>query len=297
MTNPTTSIQYDPATYWQAPARHFRSSARLHLQHYLGQNTLGYLLDPRIEASLDASKSFSVADLGCGNAAWLVDLERDLAKKGRSARLDGFDINSVNFLALAFLPESVTLKKLDILSGVPEELKGTYDVVHIRAFVSIIENSNVTPLLSTVLALLRPGGWIQWEESLADKFRVDAPSPDVSKTMCETIAQMLKTAGEARGSPFGFVEQLDQKLKEHDFEGVSMNAHKKRKQDLKAWTDDYLMVWEELWVHFPPKATAHQAPMNRETWIDMFLGAVNETENGVVIHHGQVMSATGRKPL
>ncbi|KAI0470239.1 hypothetical protein F4859DRAFT_486114 [Xylaria cf. heliscus] len=291
------STEYDPATYWHAPARNFRSSARLHLQHYLGQNTLGHLLDPRIEASVGASKPFAVADLGCGNGAWLIDLERDLAKKGLSARLDGFDINSVNFPASAFLPESVTLKKLDVLSAVPEEMKGTYDVVHIRAFVSIIVHSNVTPLLSAASELLKPGGWIQWEESLAEKFRVEAPTPDVSTTMCETIAQMLKAAGEARGLRFGFVEHLDQKLKEHSFEEVSMSAHKKLKQDFKAWTDDHLMVWEELWVHFPPKATAPQAPMNREMWMDMFIGAVKETENGVVIHHGEIISAIGRKPL
>ncbi|KAK6829457.1 hypothetical protein PG987_010041 [Apiospora arundinis] len=47
---------------------------------------------------------------------WLTDLHSSLAnKKNTSAQLDDFDINPTIFPDAAFLPASVTLKKLDIL--------------------------------------------------------------------------------------------------------------------------------------------------------------------------------------
>ncbi|KAI1822659.1 S-adenosyl-L-methionine-dependent methyltransferase [Xylaria intraflava] len=288
---------YDPANFWHRPERNFRTSGRLYIQHYLTQKTIGCLLDPRVEKSIDASKPLAVADLGCGNGVWLIDLERDLSKKGISARLDGYDINVNNFPAAAFIPESITLKKLDILSQLPKEILGTYDIVHIRAFQSIIVNQDVTPLLSAVLALLKPGGWIQWEEPTAGKFLIDTPSPDVPKIMCETISHILEAGGKARGLNFDFIHHVDRILKEHGFGDVHMETNDQRREDMKGWTDNYLTVWEDLHELFPLKADNPQAPMTREMWADMFAKAVSETEHGVVIHHGQIMLAVGRKAL
>ncbi|RYP22057.1 hypothetical protein DL767_009131 [Monosporascus sp. MG133] len=290
--------EYDQSTYWAAPVRNFRTSARLHLQHLLFQNTLGYILEPHVEDSVRGAKQLSVADLGCGNGAWLSDLDRMLSDRGISAKLDGYDINTINFPAPPFLPQSVSLTKLDVLGELPEELKGTYDIVHVRAFTSIIVNSNLTPLLSAALALLKPGGWLQWEESRADTYYVEAPSADTSKTACEAIVRLLQAGGKARGANFEFLGGLDGHLKEYGFEDVHVQMTNNRKQDLKAWTEDYLMVWEELHVHFPPKATAPpQAPMTRESWNGMFAKAVKETEDGVVVHQGKIVTAVGRKPM
>lgn len=177
----------------------------------------------------------------------------------------------------------------------PEEMIGAYDIVHVRAFVSIIVNSDVTPLLSTALALLKPGGWLQWEESRADTYFVDSPFPEVSKSACQTIVQILKAGGEARGSSFEFLGELDRHLKEHGFDDVHMEAPDTRKQDYKAWTEDYLMVWEELSGYFPPKAQQPQSPMTRESWLELFAKAVGETEQGVVVHQGKIMAVVGQK--
>ncbi|KAI1409311.1 hypothetical protein F5Y13DRAFT_203730 [Hypoxylon sp. FL1857] len=290
--------KYDPSTYWVAPARNFRTSARLHLQHLLFQNTLGYPLEPRIWDSTASSEALKVADLGCGNGVWLTDFDSELTKRGISAQLDGYDVSPINFPAPAFLPDSVTLKKLDIYAKpLPEEMVGAYDIVHVRAISSTILNSNLTPLLSTALSLLKSGGWLQWEESRADVHVVQSPSPEVSKSACDTIIHILKAGGEARRSTFEFLAEADRHLKEHGFEDVQMKMTETRKQDLKAWTEDYLMVWEELAAFFPPKEKQPEAPMTREAWVDLFAKAVGETEKGVVVHQGSIMSAVGRKAL
>ncbi|KAI2463722.1 hypothetical protein F4781DRAFT_415748 [Annulohypoxylon bovei var. microspora] len=287
---------YDTTTYWVAPARNFRSSARLHLQHLLFQNTLGHILEPNIQTSIAGSKQLKVADLGCGNGIWLNDLDRELSSKGISAQLDGYDVNPINFPAPAFLPSSVTLKKLDILAKpLPADMIGVYDIVHARALTSIVVNSDLTPVLSTALALLKPGGWIQWEESRADRYFVQPPSPEISTTACDTIVHLLKAAGEARGSTFKFLGDLGRHVENFGFGDVHSHLAKLRQRDFKAWTEDYLMVWEELYVFFPPKKNEPQAPMTREAWIDLFAKAVQETEKGVVVHQGEIVSVVGRK--
>ncbi|KAI0376444.1 hypothetical protein F5Y04DRAFT_266301 [Hypomontagnella monticulosa] len=301
MANESTNPRnFNPSTYWLAPARNFRTSARLHLQHLLFQNTLGYLLEPHVqnyveETTATNAKQLRIADLACGNGVWLLDVARELSDKGVSAQLDGYDVNSVNFPSPAFLPQSVTFKKLDILAKpLPEELIGAYDVVHIRAFVSIIINEDTTPFLSSVLALLKPGGWVQWEEMRADT-PVAHPHPNVQNSACETMARIIKTGGESRGLKFEFVAELDRHLKEHSFDDVYMRVTQKRKEDYKGWTEDFLMVWEELGQHFPSKEDQPQAPLTREFWADLFSKAVAETEQGTALHHDKIVTAVGRK--
>ncbi|KAI1085170.1 hypothetical protein F5B20DRAFT_589931 [Whalleya microplaca] len=287
--------EWDPTTYWAA--RNYRSSARLHLQHTLFQNTLGHLLEPEVEAAIAGVKNPKVADLACGNGIWLVDLESALAARGVTApQLDGFDINPINFPAAAYLPEAVTLTQLDILATpLPAHLLGAYDVVHVRAFASSIQHADTAPLLAAARALLRPGGWLQWEESRADAHTVEAPSPELSRAACEGIVAVLNAGGRARGFEFGFLGELDRHLGARGFEDARLRATEVRRRDLKAWTEDYFMVWEELYVHFPTEAEAPQAPMTREKWVDLFSRAVKETEKGVVVHQGKIMSVVGRK--
>lgn len=290
--------EYDTSTYWVAPARNFRTSARLHLQHFLVQNTLGYLLEPAIEGSLAASsKHLRVADLGCGNGIWLTELHSHLARKNISAQLDGFDINPVNFPNEAYLPASVSLRKLDILAeDPPAELIGTYDVVHIRAFVSVIPDSNLTPVLSVASKLLRPGGYLQWEENRGDNFIVESPSPQVPKSACDSIVQVIHGSLQQRGIRNDWVDELDTHLDRFGFQDARLIAQGKRKQDYKGWTEDFLMVWEELAGFFPPKSQAPDAPLSREAWVELFARAVKETEQGIVVHMGRIMTAVGQKP-
>ncbi|KAK6201768.1 hypothetical protein LQW54_009347 [Pestalotiopsis sp. IQ-011] len=248
-------VSYDAATYWTSPARNFRSSARLHLQHFSFQNTLGYLLETHVHESSEEQKT-------------------------------------------AILPSTVELRTLDVLSApLPQELIGAFDVVHVRAFASIIVNSNITPLLTAALSLLKPGGWLQWEETKADRFLVQSPSPEITSTACDTFSHILKASGEARGLDAGFIEHLDKGLADLGFHEVYLTRTKKREQDYKAWTEDYLMVFEELWVHFPSAADSPQAPMTRESWLDLFGKAVHETEQGIAIHQDEIITAVGRKPL
>jgi SAM-dependent methyltransferase len=293
---PPTKIEH--SNYWNADIKSFKTSARLHLQHFLVQNTLGYLLDQEIEKAVTTSSHLKIADLGCGNGIWLTELSSELSRKGISAQLDGYDINHLNFPHPAHLPQSVSLKKLDILrETLPSDLLGTYDIVHVQGFTSLVVNSNVTPLLSAVLAFLKPGGFLQWVEVPTDGIVVQSPSPTIAKTSCDQIIQYLKGISGSQGLIGDWVALLDQCMLTHGFNYVRMSVKEKRKQDLKAWTEDYLMVLEELTMFFPSREQEPGAPITREAWKELFSKAVSETLLGVVVHQEKIHVAIGRKPL
>ncbi|ETS73592.1 hypothetical protein PFICI_14538 [Pestalotiopsis fici W106-1] len=295
---PPNPEDYSTIDHWIAPARNFRTSARLRLQHYLFQGTIGPLLEKGVESQISNSQKLRVADLACGNGVWLTELHSHLERAGITAQLEGFDVNPVLFPNPTILPKSVSFKKLDILaSPLPEDLIGVFDIVHIRAFVSIIKNSEVGPVLSNALSLLKPGGFLQWEECRADRMLVQAPSEGISTEACDTIVKTIRTLGEAVGHKNDWVDVLGRHLEEHGFEDVREHSTISRKQDLMGFTEDYLMMWAELAIYFPPQAKEPQAPLTRETWTDLFEKAVRETEQGVVVHQGKLVVAVGRKPL
>lgn len=291
---------YNQYTYWTSPDRNFRSSARFHLQHFLYQNTTGYLLEPAIEKAVAAAQQpLKIADLGCGNGIWLTELHAELSKKNITALLDGFDINPIHFPAPAYLPPSVSLQQLDILANpLPAHLLGTYDVVHIRSFGSTVSGTDLLiPTISVASSLLKPGGYLQWQENRGDIFLVEAPNSKIPTAACESVMQVLKGGLKAKGISYAWIDELDTPLREFGFQNVRLLTHDKRKVDYKAWTDAYLLILEDLTPLFPTKAEAPNAPLSREAWIEMFSAAVKETENGVVFHQNRIMTAVGQKPL
>lgn len=107
--------------------------------------------------------------------------------------------------------------------------------------------------------------------------------------------RILQAGGKARGMTLEFLGELDRHLEAHGFEDVHVEVAETRKQDRKARTEDYLMVWEELAVHLPLEAAAPQAPMTREGWVDMFSKVVAETQKAPVVHQGEIVTVVGRK--
>ncbi|KAI0428705.1 hypothetical protein F5Y09DRAFT_343416 [Xylaria sp. FL1042] len=291
------SEAYDPSTYWTAPAKNFRSSVRLRLQHQLWYSTTGSLLDYRVKTSIKRGEHLKLADLGCGNGAWLINLSEELSNDRFRFQLEGYDINETNFPLPAFLPKSIRLSKLDILSKeLPDDITGTFDIVCIRAFSSIIFNNDTKPLLSSVLALLKPGGWVQWEEMGPD-FIVKTPSPEQSKGSCEMLAQLMKRGQDTQGMKLDFVREFYQHLDDAGFQDVHVCEHGIPKQHYQGWTENFLMIWEEAASFHPPMTDSNKETVTREFWEQVFTEAVRETEQGVVLHRGCIRTVIGRKPL
>lgn len=168
-------------------------SERLIKQHDLWIKSLGYRIHPSIEATLPKTQ-LRIADVGCGTGIWLIDLA--LRTHDTSSRFDGFDISSEQFPHqskgsaaataealkeakaaaqaskgtvtegedVSVLPGNVEMHVQDMRNPFPAEYHAKFDVVHVRLMLLSIDPHEWDKVVANLLALLKPGGWVQWEE-------------------------------------------------------------------------------------------------------------------------------------
>ena len=139
---------FDEKAYWTN--RDYKTSSRLFMQHWMWQLQLGYTLHPSIPEAIRTNPNLKIADVACGNGAWLFELQAP-----ETTQLDGYDLSPNCFGAKEWLPKNIKLVGgFDALKPLDEGLKGQYDVVHVRAFSSIVKNNSVAPFLDTLKGLL-----------------------------------------------------------------------------------------------------------------------------------------------
>ena len=85
-----------------------------------------------------------------GSSIWLVDVNRQLP----SVHLDGFDNSVDQFPSKEWLPDNISLHRLDVLKPIPEELKGKYDLVHVRLFLAVVQDYDPMPILRNLMDML-----------------------------------------------------------------------------------------------------------------------------------------------
>jgi len=135
-------------------------------------------------------------------SAWIIEASHELPS---SAELRGFDIAAHNFPAPEFLPANVKFSVLDVMTGeCPSDLEGTFDVLHIRFFNGIVLNNEVQPLISTMTKLLKPGGWVQWEEMDPSSLTTITPRAGIDTTYCEKLMGFILNVGKMVGTKFEY---------------------------------------------------------------------------------------------
>lgn len=164
--------------------RDYLASARLHLQQQIWTASLGYLLYP----SIPLKDNTLIADVGCGTGIWSLEVARQLAP---GSKIEAYDLSLAQCPPREWWPENVTFNELDIFEPIPEQLVGRYDVVYLRLFVCVTQSRDPIELLRALLKLLKPGGYLQWQEwDIHSNKLVVAGSTDQSSA--EQIAPKLK---------------------------------------------------------------------------------------------------------
>jgi SAM-dependent methyltransferase len=155
-------------TYYLDNAGLDKEIERLEWNHY---NTFiptlyrGKFFPQHIQKYLDGlprDRTPAIADVATGTGVWLLEIAPKLPP---SSRLDGFDISTAKFRPKDKLPANVKLQCGDARSPFPEELHGQYDVVHVRLVVLALKADEWAKVAANLLPLLRPGGWLFWEET------------------------------------------------------------------------------------------------------------------------------------
>ncbi|EAW21020.1 class I SAM-dependent methyltransferase [Aspergillus fischeri NRRL 181] len=212
--------------------RNIAASTRLSLQHYIWKENMGYLLHPSIDVS---RPDLAIADVGTGTGIWILDLLRQLP----NAKLHGFDISSEQYPAPGFLPPNVSLSKLDILGEIPEEYREKFDVVHARLLVQVVNQagSDPVPVIQNMMKLLKPGGYLQWEEPNDDASKrpiVKADSANSSEN-AEKLLQRLDARFRA-ATPASWSVALAETFKEQGLQNVVREEFS---------TDTYLLLLDQ----------------------------------------------------
>ena len=78
----------------------------------------------------------------------------ELCQQYPDVHFDCFDITADQFPAKNLLPHNISVHEHDAFQAFPEHLRGTYDVVHVQMFLTIVKNGNPAPLIKNFMTLL-----------------------------------------------------------------------------------------------------------------------------------------------
>lgn len=166
------------------------ASARLMFQHDAVTRTQGWVLHPDIQAAASGQKSLRIADLATGNAIWAYDV----AEQHPDAEVVGFDISDVQFPAQMTRPSNVRLELGDLFEPTPTKYQEYFDIVHIRLVVGAIYTMDKDILLKNILSMIKPGGFIQWDEIIEPTVLLVDPNLKVSNEPLNWIKRMYSVS-------------------------------------------------------------------------------------------------------
>ena len=128
----------------------------------------------------------------------MLSLASDLEKEQhKNLSFAGFDIVGIHYPASQNLPKNVKLGILDAFTkNIPQEHVGQYDVVHVRVFAVVVKNNDPEPLIRNAYKMLKPGGYLQWDEFDGGSFKAVAPGsdPDDSSVSIAATQEMIDTS-------------------------------------------------------------------------------------------------------
>lgn len=162
-----------------------------------------------------------------------------------STTLDAIDISFGQFPPREWLPPNLSLRLVDMFRPPPPELHQKYDIIHIRHFVCVVKDNDPTPLLQNLLTMLKPGGWIQWDEWDVLNRHFTKTRPEGSQTCIDKLedefAEMRRHTARPQWPPrldeYFLVANMRQTLMEKRLSSVSQ---------LPFMHDLSLLVFQEL---------------------------------------------------
>ncbi|KAM7187813.1 hypothetical protein V8F33_011028 [Rhypophila sp. PSN 637] len=160
------------------------AAIRLNLQNYLWGDSLGYTIHPDI-------KEDQGLELGIG---------KETGAKS-NIQLDGFDIDIVQCPQPEWLPDNIKFHTWNAFEEPESDMVGQYDLVHVRLFGINVKNpEHGVEVISNLKKLLKPGGWIQWEEVRSSASKVHKINPSVQAPATDGLLEfVLRESRKYRG--------------------------------------------------------------------------------------------------
>lgn len=195
--------------------RDLLSSARLHLQHAVFVNGLGYLM----HSSVPIEPGSVIADVATGTGVFALSL----ATAHPEARIEASDISLAQVPSKHWWPTNVIFSVLDALQDpVPDALLERYDVICLRHFVSL-QPGDPRPLIVRLLSMLKPGGYLHWQEWDLTTAAISAPEGTATPKMQALIDYIQHPSRHTAQATW--VGDLHQRVTSGEVPGVELIAY------------------------------------------------------------------------
>ncbi|KAI1199431.1 UMTA methyltransferase family protein [Nemania serpens] len=162
-------------------------NSRLNLMHSLWARSSRYVIHPSIPTN---NPELYVAGVGAGTGAWLCDVSERLLK---TAHINGLDISLDAMPPLEVLPSNVILRHWDVRKEVHEDLVGVCDVIQIRFFIFVLLRDEVPSVVSKLVRMLKPGGYLQWVDSDNSHMYFKKTKPENSTEKITILMRLLES--------------------------------------------------------------------------------------------------------
>lgn len=257
--------------------RDFKSASRLNYQQYLWYETLHFNLHPTIQRNIPDSSNeghdpqvaalpLRIADIACGSGAWL----RSVAQELPQAELDGFDLSLAQCPPNQWLPSNIRLQQWNLFDEPAFEMLGRYDVVHTRLIFTVVQDEDARPIINSLMRLLKPGGWLQWDELNVEHSFLMRVETGVQAPVMEKMLEVLKKKGK-------WVSRLPESMGECGLCDVALQEFEEREDLAKAFFDNNLAKDEEM------AQNALKGTEEGTRLLDMVMRMFEESMGGVVI--------------
>ncbi|CEL01801.1 hypothetical protein ASPCAL01379 [Aspergillus calidoustus] len=233
----------------------------------------GYVLHPAIPIHPD----MKIAEIGTGTGIWLLELAPQLPS---SILFDGFDISDNLFPHHSLLPSNIRFGVMDSFGDVPEELVGKYDVVHLRLWCCVVTGSDPSKLIQGAMRLLKPGGYLQWDES-------DPRKPFDKGEHAEAFLPVALSIYESFNLDFSWIPELDKNAEKEGLDVVEFKTGSFPTSMLPLVTKTHLSAHAELIASAYGAQSASLPP--REEAENCLYRLIDATKTGAVYHWSPIM--------
>ncbi len=182
-----------------------------------------------------ANAPLRIADVACGSGAWL----RSVAQELPQAELDGYDLSLAQCPPIQWLPGNIRLQEWNLFDDPAADMLGRYDVVHTRLIFTVVQNEDARPIIRNLMRLLKPGGWLQWDELDVEHSFLMRAETEVQAPVMEEMLAVLKQKGR-------WVSRLPESMGECGLCDMALWEFEERKDLSKAFFDNNLAKDEEM---------------------------------------------------
>ncbi|PHH92138.1 hypothetical protein CDD83_8811 [Cordyceps sp. RAO-2017] len=171
---------------------------------------------------------------------WLTDLSDALPA---NCELHGFDVSAGQYPPGEWLPENVSLHEHDAFAPFAPEMLGSFDVVNLRFFITLLNGENIHTLIRNLKTLLKPGGFLHWLDFDPRSAKAISIRPDVPMPRTESVVSIMRNVQPdldlwiSHGSDLFELAGLDPIT----YERIQLRKHLR-----PLWNDCHIMGMEEL---------------------------------------------------